>query len=616
MRTRPRWSRAITRRLQVRQLPGSFRSGSRRLYRRGLTVLWQMRRRLSQRLGDDGQVADFLRRRLWHMNRSYFSTNTERVGLRGLDSLLAQIATGETVAQEKLLPYLCLEGKSERAEVNGLLADAFFQAQTEESIRQAREFMRRAWLLSGFAPDLLPLYVKIFAALQDIEGIREAYKRLGLAAGRRGDISGAIQYFDRWQMAYYSSANLDKYEYDFDILSCMDDLAALHRVPVPRKSAPANNERIRLAYLLRGVLEPNSNLIQISLEFAKHHDRSRFDVTFFTPEPADSINRSPQGREYLKMFASFGYQVNSGPYRSSRADTLLALAGTIREANPHILIASAALADFSQYFITTLRPAPIMMGLVQGPPPQFAPPALDWCIAWTKHPLMDCPVNCSWVEIKLDYPNQGSGQALSRESLQLPDDACVLMSAGRYPKFQSREFWQAMTELLSQHSLAYFVAVGVSDDEIPFLSSLLPPEVRPRVRCLGWRNDFLNILPTANILIDTYPNGGGQVIVQAMAMGIPLVAHRNDYMRRFDQTEWSPVEDFIRDPEIVVPRGDFAQFKQVVSRLIADKEYREEIGERCRAEHVRNADPSRAIRGCEAVYTKVLQLLSAPTEQA
>lgn len=545
------------------------------------------------------------------MNRNYHSTaNTERLGLRGLDSLLAQIATGESVAQEGLLPYLCLEGKSVRAEVNALLADAFFQAQTEESIRQAREFMQRAWLLSGFTPDLLPLYVKIFAALQDIDGIRDAYKRLGLAAGQRGDISEAIQYFDRWQMAYHGFANLDKYEYDFDILDCMDNLATPHRFSAPKKS-PSNNERIRLAYLLRGVLESNSNLIQISLEFAKHHDKSRFEVTFFTPEPQITIDRSPQGREYLGMFEGFGYQVITGPSSKSRADTLLALAGKIRDSNPHILVSSAALADFSQYFITTLRPAPIMMGLVQGPPPQFAPPSLDWCIAWTKHPLMDCPVNCSWVEIKLDYPNQDSGEAVSRAALQLPDGACVLMSAGRPAKFQSQEFWQAIAEVLSQHSDAYFVAAGVRDDEIQFLSSLLPPEVRSRVRCLGWRNDFSKILPNANILIDTYPNGGGLVIVQAMAMGIPLVAHRNDYMRIFDQLEWSPVEDFIRDPEVVLPRGDFAKFKKVVSRLIEDKEYRREVGERCRAEHLRNADPSRAIRGCEDVYTRVLQLLSS-----
>jgi glycosyltransferase involved in cell wall biosynthesis len=214
------------------------------------------------------------------------------------------------------------------------------------------------------------------------------------------------------------------------------------------------------------------------------------------------------------------------------------------------------------------------------------------------------------VQIKLDYPQQDAGDAYSRATLGLPDEARVLMSAGRHPKFQSREFWQAIADLLAKHPHAYYVASGVREDEIPFLSSILSPELMARVLCLGWRNDFLKILPVADVVIDTYPNGGGLVIAQSMALGIPLVAHRNDYMRLFDQTQWSPVEDYITDPEIVIPRGDFDRFKSVVSRLIEDEKYRREVGDRCRAEHLRHADPSRAIRGCEEVYARVLKLFS------
>lgn len=581
------------------------------LVRLGVTGPLMAGLRLGRHLTGESALTDALRKGLWRMNSSYRSSAHQEAGRDSVfQSILARIATGDDVAPAELLPYLCLEGRAERREVNALLAEAYTQNATTARLEQARVFIQRAWLLSEGAADLLPLYVKVLSALKDVASIREAYKRLGMKAAGRRDISEAIRYFDAWQWAYMKFERLDRYEYDLDILDCMDDLAAPHRIPVARRAAPADNEKIKLAYVLRGITEPNSILIKISLEFAQHHDRSRFEVTFFTPEPERTIALSPQGKEYLKLFESFGYQVITPPPLDSMAETLLALAGKIRDSQPHILITNAALADFSQYFITTLRPAPIVMGLVQGPPAQFAPPALDWCIAWTKHPLMDCPVNCSWVEIKLDYQSQDFGEAYSREALLLPDDACVLMSGGRHAKFQSQEFWQAIADLLALHPNAYYVAVGPRDDEIPFLSSILPPEVRPRVRCLGWREDFLKILPAADILIDTYPNGGGQVIVQAMALGIPLVGHRNDYMRLFDQTDWSPIEDFITDPEIIVPRGDFAEFKRVVSRLIKDKEYRRNKGERIRAEHVRCADPTRAIRRCEEVYTSVLKLMS------
>lgn len=606
------------RRLSAYRIATSLRYRSKRIFNRSVGLFRLAANRpltsglkLGTHITGEGALTDALRKGLWKVNSTYRSGMfPEAGGDSAFQSILARIATGVNVTPEELLPYLCLEGRLQRAEVNALLAEAYTQEQTPARLEQAGVFIRRAWLLSGGSDDLLPLYTRILTGLKDVEGLRQAYKRLGMQAATRQEISKAIDYFDRWQWVYWTVENLDRWEYDFDILDCVDDLAAPHRIPAARRAAPSSGEKIRLAYVLRGVTELNSILIRISLEFAKYHDRSRFDVTFFTPEPERTIGLSPQGWENLEMFEGLGYKVMTAPSHNNTADRLLALASQIREIKPDIMIASAALADFSQYFLTTLRPAPIVMGLVQGPPPLFAPTALDWCIAWTKHPLIDCPVNCSWVEINLDYPPQEVADAHIRKTLLLPSNACILMSAGRHTKFQSLEFWQAIADLLSQHPDAHYVAVGPREDDIPFLSSILPPEVRPRVRCLGWRKDFLDVLPAADILIDTYPNGGGQVIVQAMALGIPLVSHRNDYMRRFDQTDWRPVEDFITDPEIIVPPGDFVQFKKIVSRLIEDEEYRGDVGDRCKVEYLRKADPSRAIRGCEEVYTKVLKLFS------
>ena len=365
------------------------------------------------RRGGEDAVSAFLRKGVWKLSRSYRPATPLGESVAEFDNLVARIAASEPVSPDELLPYLCLEGRAQRAEVNAMLAEAYSRTPTEAGLRQAQVFIRRAWLLSGFSADLLPLYTKISSALNDTPDIREALKRLGMKAAARGDISEAIRYFNDWQWAYQAFNNLDKYEYDFDILNCVDELAAPHRTPAARQAAPSSSEKIRLAYLLKGVTEPNSILIKTSIEFARYHDKSRFDVTFFTAEPDHTIALSPQGLEYLKMFEDLGYQVITAPQLDSPADSLLALAARIRESRPHILIATAALADFSQYFITTLRPAPIVMGFVQGPAAQFAPPALDWCVAWTKHALMDCPVNCSWVEMKLDYPRQDSGEAYS-----------------------------------------------------------------------------------------------------------------------------------------------------------------------------------------------------------
>jgi glycosyltransferase involved in cell wall biosynthesis len=588
------------------------------IYHKGRSLITRLREKSIARLKVDlrnpngGVRAKVLRKWIWTMDRSYRPTALRKTdGSAEFNDILARVAMGAHITAADILPYLSVESRDQRCEVNAMLADAYAQGATEEHLQQARIFMQRAWLLSGGSAALLPLYSRISAAFHDGASMREAYKRLGMKAAAQKNVSEAIHYFTKSQNAYAILNLLDKFEYDFDILNCMDELAAPNRFYATNHATLPADGKIRLAHLVKGTTEWNSILVAIDLVLARFYDKSLFDVTFFIPESLQEIEKSLKGKDHIRRFESFGCRVVTGSNFGTQEEILLELAGRIHESQPHILVTSAALADYRHYFITSLRPAPISIGLVQGPPAQFAPPILDWCIAWTKHPLMDCPVDCSWVEIKLDYPCQDLGKAYDRAKLLVPPDACVLMSGGRHPKFQSREFWQGIADLLSQHPEAYFVAVGPREDEIPFLGDILPPEIRARVRCLGWRNDFLNILPNADILLDTYPNGGGQVIVQAMALGIPLVAHHNDYMKLFDQTEWSPVGDFITDPEIVVPRGDFAQFKRVVSRLITDREYRRKVGERCRAEHIRQADPMAAVRRCEEIYLRVLEQFSS-----
>jgi hypothetical protein len=547
------------------------------------------------------------------MKRTYHPADDREIRRGDFKDILSRIATGDTVAPDELLSHLWAEGLQQRCEVNAMLADAYFQARTEARLRQAKIFMQRAWLLSGGSADLLPLYTKIFSAFSDTAGIREAYKRLAIKAAQRSELSEAARYFDLWQYAYPTFENIDRYEYDFDLLASVDELAAPHRYHVPAR--PADAGKIRIAHLVKGITELNSILVKIDLMFAQHHDRSRFELTFFAPETERHIKNSPHGAAHVRQFREFGFDIITAPDVDDHKERLLGLARAIHEQQPHLLVTSAALADFDHYFITTLRPAPFILGLVQGPPPQFAPPILDWAIAWSKHPLMDTPVNCSFVEPTFAWPSAGEVEARSREELGVPASACVLMSGGRFPKFQDREQWKAVGELLVAHPNAFYVVAGPREDQIPFLRSVLAPEVLARVRCLGWRSDFLNLLRSADIVLDTYPSGGGQAIVQAMSFGLPVVSHRNDYLNLFDQTSWNPVEEFISDSDIVIPRGDFSRFKQVVSKLIEDEKYRREVGARCRERQARKANPAQAIHQCEEVYERVLKFFAAQAKR-
>lgn len=529
-----------------------------------------------------------------------------------LNAILSRITDGEIIPSAEFLPYLCLERRAQRAEVSHLLARAYWKSGREDFRQQARVFVRRAWILSGFSPKVLPLYLEIHAALNDIRAIREAHKRAGMMMAAQGNVAEAIKCFDLWQYAYFNLRHLDKYEYDFDILESMDRLARPYRLAPSPRSGRFNDGKIRIAYLIKGITELGSVLIKTSLVFARFHDRARVEPLFFVPESERAVLASEAGREHVRLFESHGCKVVMAPNESATKERLAAIARLIQNAEPDVFVAGAALADFEHYFITSMRPAPVVIGFVLGPPEQFAPPALDWGIAWSKHPLIDCPVNCSLMDMEMELPERGRIVPYQRRELDIPEQAVIVGTAGRHVKFQDSDFWKAVIQLLDMHPQMCYLAMGVEETQIPFLSAMLTPEVRTRVRFLSWRGaDYLRALSVVDILLDTFPSGGGTVLIDAMALGIPVVAFQNNYMRQYDQTDWSPAEEF-NLPEIIVPRADFPQMKRAVSRLIEDHEHRFVMGQLCERHlwHTRS-NPERAVRRCEEIYFRVLRYASS-----
>ena len=526
-----------------------------------------------------------------------------------LEATLSRIAGGESVSQTELLPYICAEGREERARTNRLLAEAYFHSGRKEDLQHARVFIQRAWLLARFEPDLLPLYTQIHAALDDIPAIREAYKRVGIAAAARGDVSQAITYFDQWQYAYMQFKRLDKFEYDFDILDSINRLTRPHRFSPKLRRDILNSGKIRVAYLVKGITELGSIIVKVSLLFARYHDRSRFEPAFFVPESENVINTSEAAREHVRLFESYGCKVITAPNTGATHEQLRAVARTIYDMRSDLLVTSGALTQFQHYYITSLRPAPVVVGLVQGPPPQFAPPDLDAAIVWSIHPLIDCPVDSLRVPLRGDLPERDKITPYKRQELDIPDHALVVASAGRYVKFQERGFWQAVVDLLHEFPHMYYLVMGPDESQIPFLPDVLTTESKARIRFLSWRGDsYLQALCLADVLIDTFPSGGGGTLLDPLALGIPCVSFENNYMKRFDQTDWSLADEFINIPEMVVPRWDFDGMKRVVGRLLTDEMYRSEVARRSQGYILETrTNPPLSVRECEDAYLRFIE---------
>ena len=527
-------------------------------------------------------------------------------------SLVNSILKGEVISSTELLPYLCSNEKENRAEFNLKLAKAYADI---GNLTQAKVFIQRSWMLSGFSPEILPLYIKIHAGLSDIDAIRAAYKAVGMVEAAKDNVANALTYFNQWQYAYSNHLNLDQYSYDFDVLACIKKMAAPWRLGGHIQKAPLSNRKIRLAYLVFGALHLNSVLVKINCMLAQYHNKDRFEVAFFIPDPQLTVNNLVHGRKTVHQLRNYGCDVVISPDELNLIKRLRAVASQIFNYQPDILITSAILAEFEHYFIASLQPAPLIVGLIQGPPQQFAAPDMDWGISWSKHPMLDAPCDASLVHIGLDLPKRELINPYRKKDLLIPDQCRVIMSGGRFLKFQNPDFWKAILEILSKYSDLYYVVFGASKEQIPLLETLMTPALSRRVLLLGWRDDCLNILCLADVLIDTYPSGGGHVLIDAMALGIPFVSFENNYMKQFDQTDWSVADEFVSIPDLIIKRGDFDKFNDTVFRLLDDDAFRRRMGALCREQIERSmGNPEEGVRRYENELIQILQNKSTSQE--
>lgn len=519
-----------------------------------------------------------------------------------LEEAVERVRRGERLEGATLARLLGDPRLEERADAALALALALAASRR---LAEAAPLVRRAFELSGGSRRVLPHLLRIHQALGDLETVRAAHRRVGLRAAEAGDVSRALEDFNAWHYVDAVGRGQDRYLFDQEILGAVRRLAAPLRRPL--RTAPPQGRRLRAAHLVFGATQFNSVIVRLSRLFAQHRDRARWNLAFFVPESVVQVDQSPQGAGHVAFLEAQGCLVRVAPdLEGGAADRMLWLAEAIRDFAPDVLVLNAALADFAHDFLLELRPAPAAVGLVSGPPPQFAAPGLDWGIAWTLHPLMDSPISCTHVPLEADLPDPGQVALVAREALGIPEDAVVLAAAGRHTKHLDPAHWAPILEVLRLRPGAHFLCLGADRAQLSALAPLLAP-LEARIHFAPWRERYLEVLGQADLVLDTYPSGGGLVLVDAMALGRPVVAVENDYGHAFDQTDWRPAQEFL-PPELVVPRGDPARWLEVVLRLVDDAAHRAAMGARCQV-HVRQTmgSPERMVRRCEQVFEDVIR---------
>ncbi|MBK8915500.1 MAG: glycosyltransferase family 4 protein [Phycisphaerales bacterium] len=191
-------------------------------------------------------------------------------------------------------------------------------------------------------------------------------------------------------------------------------------------------------------------------------------------------------------------------------------------------------------------------------------------------------------------------QADARRRWNIPPDALVIGFAGRIVRdkgiVELHAAWQRVRE---QVPAAMLLLLGDPEPEDPapheVLESLRGDE---RVRMPGWQSDMVAGFEAMDLLaLPTYREGFGNVLLEANAMGLPVIA-----------TNISGCRDAVADSEtgILVPPRDADALAAAMLTLARDPALRARMGADGRARVERDFRPQVIWRGLLEVYGSVL----------
>jgi glycosyltransferase involved in cell wall biosynthesis len=164
----------------------------------------------------------------------------------------------------------------------------------------------------------------------------------------------------------------------------------------------------------------------------------------------------------------------------------------------------------------------------------------------------------------------------TRNKLGIPENAFVIGTVGRLTAVKGHKFLlEAASEMVKENHNAFFVFLGDGEllNELTKMASVL--RIENKVKFLGWRSDVADVMSTFDVFaLPSLNEGMGKVLVEAMAMGKPIIA-----------SDVGGIPDLVQPGEngLLVPPEDAAAIADAIKYLYNDSEKRMNVGKKGRA---------------------------------
>ena len=181
------------------------------------------------------------------------------------------------------------------------------------------------------------------------------------------------------------------------------------------------------------------------------------------------------------------------------------------------------------------------------------------------------------LEYISNFPREVNLQPVTRVSLDTPDDAFVISSAGR---FVSRKGMDLIIRATAKLDNAWLWLVGAGELEDSLKSLAKEVGLDKRIRFLGWQKEPANYLTSTDIFcMASRHEPLGNVVFEAWQLGLPVVSSNSNGPSEFmtDGVNGLVIETVRKDDETVDMPNVVDDYATAFERLRSDEKLRDHL---------------------------------------
>lgn len=188
----------------------------------------------------------------------------------------------------------------------------------------------------------------------------------------------------------------------------------------------------------------------------------------------------------------------------------------------------------------------------------------------------------AFLPITLEPIHSQASRSEAKENIGFSEDTVVLLSIARavkYTRIGRPSFAEAAANVLDKHKNAVLLVIGPDNVD---QWKIAHQKTGGRIVALGRRSDTRVYYEAADIYLDSFPFSSNTSLLEAASHGLPLVS----YFPYSQETDVLGAGAPGFDRTLLRMRS-MRDYEEIISRLIEDREYRVQIGERTKREVVR-----------------------------